>query len=225
MTPPMLLNPNLAAPPSLTFQQEVLADGPVRFYRTAESSGTSATDISGNAQHGTYVGTPTLNQAGPRDKSVLFGSGAYLAIPTTGLGAGNTSYTLAAFVKVAYGQNHGIWGIGTVSDNQANCVTMNASNNIKNWWFSNDVQTGNDVVANGAWAHLALVYNGLNRIFIVNGIAISTQGSSGKNTVYGSASFGRDLNAVTLNGSAAELAIFNTAVSTARIAAWLAAPA
>lgn len=45
----------------MTYQSEVLADSPYLCWPLDETSGTTATDVSGNARHGTYSGTYTLD--------------------------------------------------------------------------------------------------------------------------------------------------------------------
>ncbi|MBI2606974.1 MAG: LamG domain-containing protein, partial [Deltaproteobacteria bacterium] len=47
-----------------SYSQAVLADNPVGYWRLNETSGTSASDSSGNAQTGTYTNSPTLGQTG-----------------------------------------------------------------------------------------------------------------------------------------------------------------
>jgi concanavalin A-like lectin/glucanase superfamily protein len=42
----------------------ILADSPVAYWRGEETSGTQASDSSGNAKHGTYQGNPSLGQSG-----------------------------------------------------------------------------------------------------------------------------------------------------------------
>lgn len=49
-------------PPPLTYEQEVLADGPLAYWPLDESSGTDMLDGSANDRHGTYVNGPTLGQ-------------------------------------------------------------------------------------------------------------------------------------------------------------------
>jgi hypothetical protein len=227
---PMLLNPNLVAPPSLTFQQEVLADGPLRFYRLNDTSGTSALDISGNAQHGTYVNGVTLNQAGPRDKSAAFSraSSQYVSIPTSGLPSGSSAYTIAGFFKTTViDANQGFVGFGQASDQQSNVIRLTGGGGINNYWFSNDYTSPNSSFPNATWAHVACTCVGgatNTRTIFVNGVAVGSGGGGGThNTVFGQAQIGHGLNAEFLDGNAAEIAIFNTAISAARIAAWVAA--
>lgn len=60
----LIINPfahGIAVP---TFVDEVLADSPAGFWMLNDTSGTQATDLSGNGRHGTYVGSPTFSQTG-----------------------------------------------------------------------------------------------------------------------------------------------------------------
>jgi hypothetical protein len=58
----------------VAYADEVLADSPYAYWRLDDTSGTTATDTSGNGRTGTYSGTPTLDQ-GPLiqdGRAVLF---------------------------------------------------------------------------------------------------------------------------------------------------------
>ncbi|MBI3295692.1 MAG: LamG domain-containing protein [Deltaproteobacteria bacterium] len=46
------------------YRNQILADSPIGYWRLGESSGTTATDLSGSAHDGTYTNTPTLAQTG-----------------------------------------------------------------------------------------------------------------------------------------------------------------
>lgn len=48
----------------MTYASEVLADAPRAYWRLGDASGTTMTDSSGNARHGTYFGSPTLGTVG-----------------------------------------------------------------------------------------------------------------------------------------------------------------
>lgn len=68
----------------MSLYAEILSDAPEAFWKLDETSGTSAADASGNGHTGTYVNSPTLNQASlnvtdPAEKSVSFnGSSQYV---------------------------------------------------------------------------------------------------------------------------------------------------
>lgn len=92
--------PAVATPPS--YESVVLNDNPDSYYRLGESSGTLAADDSGNGHDASYVGSPTLDEAGALDgdsdtSSHLNGNGDYL---DTGRSANLTSaFSLEAWIN------------------------------------------------------------------------------------------------------------------------------
>lgn len=93
----------------MAYQDVILADAPVAYYRLNETSGTTATDSSGNGRNGTFTGS-TLNQAGlvpailSGNASVFFNNGGanYLTVPTSVRTAlnGAAGITVEAWVKL-----------------------------------------------------------------------------------------------------------------------------
>ena len=81
----------------------VLADGPIAYYRLAETGGTVAKDETGN-HNGTYAGSIDYNQAGPSASvpSVRFKGSAHVAANSVATLPVSTfaSYTLEAFVAL-----------------------------------------------------------------------------------------------------------------------------
>jgi len=82
----------------LAYQTTVLDQDPYSFHRFNESSGTTATDISGNNRNGTYVNSPTLNLAGAggagSDNAVGFnGSSQYMSFNANTLGTSLANVT------------------------------------------------------------------------------------------------------------------------------------
>ncbi|PHS70538.1 MAG: hypothetical protein COB22_07890 [Cycloclasticus sp.] len=70
----------------MSFNSLVLADSPIINLRHEDVSGTTSNDSSGNANDGTYVGTPTLNQRSLlflpyQGKSAVMGVGKRVTIP------------------------------------------------------------------------------------------------------------------------------------------------
>lgn len=55
----------------MSYDSEVAADSPAIYWKLQETSGTTATDSSGNARHGTYNGTVTTNYAQNQAVSLL----------------------------------------------------------------------------------------------------------------------------------------------------------
>jgi hypothetical protein len=89
--------------PVATYRDVVLADGPIAYYRLAETAGSVAKDETGN-HPGTYAGSVDYNQPGPAASvpSVRFnGSARVTASSVATLPVGTfASYTLEAFVAV-----------------------------------------------------------------------------------------------------------------------------
>lgn len=85
------------------YRDKILTHNPLVYIPCKDISGTTATDISGNANHGTYQGTYTLNQptitkntnGGP---SVKIGNTSGSQIPMSSLGALDFPVTLEAWV-------------------------------------------------------------------------------------------------------------------------------
>lgn len=89
------------------YDATILADGPVAFWPLNETSGTTATDTTGNGHSGSYVGTAgtnyTLGQAGIGDgeTAVLFdGSAGYVDVATVPTTVTNT-WSLEAWIKLS----------------------------------------------------------------------------------------------------------------------------
>ena len=83
------------------YNAAVAADSPVGYWKLDETSGTTATDSSGNANHGTYSGTPSLGSrtlGGDFDSVSDFdGTNDHVSIPALG-STGWSAYTLEAWV-------------------------------------------------------------------------------------------------------------------------------
>lgn len=89
----------------MSYITEVLADTPDGFYYLDDPSGTTATDYSGNANHGTYSGSPTLGLesptiSGPGSLSTS-GSATMTSTSFTGGTAAARSFEIAAYSATA----------------------------------------------------------------------------------------------------------------------------
>lgn len=79
-------DPGLIGISRQSYEQVVLADSPAGLWMLNETSGTQATDLSGNGRHGSYVAGYTLAQAGP-------GSVVSKAVALAGEGSGTGRVT------------------------------------------------------------------------------------------------------------------------------------
>jgi hypothetical protein len=91
---------------SSVWRQEVLADAPEAWWRLGESSGTTASDSSGNAHHGTYEGGATFNSraglvAYDDDNAIGFdGVDDGVAVPAFPM---PSSFTIEAWMQIPSG--------------------------------------------------------------------------------------------------------------------------
>ena len=92
--------------PSSTYSNAVLTDEVTRYYALDDTSGSVAVDMSGNSSNGTYINSPTLNQA-----SMLFnGEGASVDF----VGASQQAVAFDSGLGLIAGQCFIVTGVGFV---------------------------------------------------------------------------------------------------------------
>jgi hypothetical protein len=118
------VSPPPPPPPGDAYHDAVMADSPLGYYRLNESSGSVATDSSGNGRNGAYSGSGvTLAQTGllygNSDKSVFFGSNGDVSESTlkTALG-GASAATIEFIIKRALNSDRCVISFGTVNGNR-----------------------------------------------------------------------------------------------------------
>ncbi|HET7487964.1 MAG TPA: hypothetical protein VFJ85_08550, partial [Acidimicrobiales bacterium] len=86
-----------------TYSSVVLTDGPVRYYRLGETSGSTAVDSSPNSLNGTYDATALVNQpgllVGDADRAVSAGASTAVSATATGLPSAAAPRTLETWFK------------------------------------------------------------------------------------------------------------------------------
>lgn len=96
---------------NLAYTNKVIALAPIAYWPLADASGATATDESGNARNGSYVGSPTLGVTGigdGRTAATFNGTSSYTNIYSASLaGAFNSQEgTISAWFKVSAA---GVW--------------------------------------------------------------------------------------------------------------------
>jgi hypothetical protein len=211
------------------YATEVLADSPYLYWRLNDTSGTTAQDTTANNRDGTYAGTFTLAQPGPVD----------LAVDVDG-STGRVGSGVAPFLNANAWTYEGFaWRDtdGTIDvlfgGEAAGCPRLHlaASNVI---WDPNINAAGGDVTWGAAWpgtaqwVHWALVFNpGADTVALyINGALVSSQACAedffGSPGVFVLGAAGGTL-ANHFDGKFAEVAVYASALSGARIAAHYAA--
>jgi hypothetical protein len=91
-----------STPPTLELPTAILALSPLGYWKLDETSGTTATDSSGNARDGTYTGTVTLADTSGADGGdyPTFGGG-YVTIPDDNVWSANNASGLTVFALVS----------------------------------------------------------------------------------------------------------------------------
>lgn len=219
----------------LIYKDEVLADSPWLYWRLDETSGTTASDLSGNGRNGTYVNSPNLNQSPliSVDKSIdLDGTNDYVSYTPGTAVTGNFTYecwinadSFSSFPGLVSGWNansSGNYGsILLVSD--SGVVEIYAANSTFTDWSYTD-NTGY-TLSTGTTYHLVFVNDDTNDTakLYVNGV--EQYSASGKTTAMGMVnaskvlSAGRATTSNYFNGKVDEVAIYTTALSATRILA------
>jgi len=206
---PLLTLTANAAPAA--FQTAVLANSPYLYYELGETSGTTATDSSGNSYNGTYTGGYTLGQSGDSaggtsDDAVSFdGSTGYVLAPAGAEGFGADLYncsfefvfkTTSATPEVLAGDaqasgkvtaqvelNENALGNATLA-NGVRFYIRDSAGHVVGWSFVNAT------VFNGSYHHLVCTFAGPTTMAIyVDGVAQTLTVSTTSGTI-SSADFG-----------------------------------
>jgi hypothetical protein len=215
-------------PALAAYQDEVLADNPVAYYRFEETSGTTAFDTA-NSNDGSYVNGVLLNQPGAPalGKAASFdGIDDYVSTPRTV----STDFTLEAWVRTtapsltgsqSYEGNGLLWSdVGGA----ANDFAMAMLNNGLSFFTGNPDVTVTSAAAinDGAWHHLVATrtQGGSVEIFI-DGVSQGTA-TTNNNPLNGNPSImigGNVLDGRYFAGLIDEVAYYPSVLSTARIRA------
>jgi len=224
------------------YANEVLADSPVAYWRLGESSGTNAVDETGN-HDGTYVNSPTLSVSGAlaSDANTAVGfDPAQSEHVTAGL-VTSTPVTFECWFKPSVevltssagvalfsaGSSSGVDAIylGVAAGSLTNELITVLSNfsgttDYVGWTSSTDT-------ISAEWHHLAVVWDGSTYKIYLDGNEKTTE-QTGSPVLYDASNVwlaGRSYGGGDkyLDGSLDEVAIYNTALSSTRIAAHYAA--
>lgn len=210
-----------------SYASEVLADSPVVYWRQGDPSGSTMTDSSGNARHGTYAVAPTLGATGllvgDADTAANFqggGSGGYGEMASASW-MNVTDLTLEVWIKpdqvsaqanVVIRDDGGAgrdWILRTTSAGKIDFAVWNTGGTLYQLIPTTVLSAGNTY-------HIVGTFDGTNQKVYINGTQAGTQACSG------------DVRALTqmiqlggpgsrFDGIIDEVAIYGTALSSTRV--------
>lgn len=166
----------------MTYSATVLADSPIRYYRTNEVT-EKAADASGNSFHGAYTGTGLTRQSatlstGDGDGSLTFGGSSWVTLPAEALVGGSGAWSFDCLLKVTANPaaDMVVFGWGTETTNHAifaaiSTVTGVVKLRVDAW--SNALIPGVALTLNTVY-HVAVTYNGSVVTLYLNGVSQGT---------------------------------------------------
>jgi hypothetical protein len=217
----------------LSYDSTILADSPVLFWKLNETSGTVATDASGNSYNGTYTGsyTQAVTGIGDGETGVNFtGGGINGPAGNPNLGAGNMSVELW-FNASTLGSYAALWDSGTSNSARAYSIQVNGGSSTGVWLAFGKPGGGGAQVALSSGItttnlyHIVATSTGSTAIIYLNGASVLTTSAAG---VFGVANLGADSCALFQNpsggaaipqGMAAKFAIYNTVLTPTQVTA------
>ncbi|REJ68876.1 MAG: LamG domain-containing protein [Planctomycetota bacterium] len=172
--------------------------GLVGHWKLDESSGSTASDNSGNGNDGSLAGSPTWRPTGGKvDGALEFYGSEYVTIPDPAVGTGPFSFTAWVYTNSLSGYNS-TWGTGFARSTQNDSigdwvvgVDNDGSIHFGHWTTSGSdpdgmPYTADGVITAGVWYHVAFTWDGSTQRIYVDGAELTPAGThstaSGWNT-------------------------------------------
>jgi hypothetical protein len=213
------------ATPTPTPTSQPPQQDPVVWYQFDQSSGTTATDSSGNGQHATLVNGASWIGGTIGNAVNLDGSNDYVSMPT-GVVSSLNDFTIATWVNLDSSSNWSrIFDFGTGTSVNMFLTPQNGSTGavrfaITTGGGSSEQQiTGSSALPTGTWTHVAVTKSGNTGTLYVNGSVVGTNnsmslspaslGNTNQNWI-GQSQYSADPN---LDGQIDDFRIYNRALS------------
>lgn len=196
-------------------------------YWSFENSAQIGQDSSGNSFHLSPAGTAAYTASGRNGGGLTVnGAGSYLTGAVAGLPVGNSTYTIAAWIKPTVGGDRGIVGWGNFgTSRQVNALRLMGANGFRHYWWGADLDasdaqvTAKGVTLTSGWNHIVAVYNGTTRALYINGQLLVSDSPGANGAVNTNFRIGSTNNGEFFNGILDDVAIWNNAITTQEITA------
>jgi uncharacterized repeat protein (TIGR01451 family) len=216
---------------SPAYRTRILSDGPLRYWRLGEASGTVVVDETGSGVNGTYVNTPTLGAPGAlstdTNRAVTFASASVEFVNlnnAAGYPSGNAARSIEAWIRTSTVAEQGIVDYGNYASGSRTFFGVHVSGDGR-LMVSTDsefpVFGPAGTLTDGAWHHVVVTYDGSALRAYRDGILMS-----GSPFTPGAALATSTLNrwiantgTRTFNGTIDEVAIYARALTLAEIQA------
>ena len=211
------------------YQQLILQDHPLAYWRMSERSGTNIADISGNGYHGTVTGANIVlgaRGAIPNDPDPAISSSAddasYIQTPDmpvldaiTGafsieVWALTNTLTVANVIRGIWAANSGVTGYAYLALNTTSKIILRIAPG------ASTITPASAAIITGQWYHAVGIWDGTNAYVVLNGIKGTPVAGSGNMTFHtGTGAIARYDTATnrSWNGSIDEVAIYAYALS------------
>lgn len=201
------------------YEDRMLTDQPVGYWRLDETSGTTAADSSGNGRTGTYVNTPTLAAVGPvvletPNRAAQFAAASSERVDVAYAAALNpATVTVEAWI---YRTGTGTDAIVTsLTANRGYRLQLSATNTVQ-WSVGTGASTltvtGSTVIPASTWTHILATSTGSTQLVYING-ALETLGvNTYAAALSGTLQIGADNSTNYFDGRIGEVAVYAAAL-------------
>lgn len=151
------------------------------------------------------------------------------AVVIAGLPVGNSAYTIAAWIKAAPTSGssaRGIVGWGNYgATRQVNALRINGANGFSHYWWSADLIASDaqvsaaGVTLSNQWVHVAASFDGATRAIYLNGALLTSDSPGVNGSLNENFAIGRTAGSEFFKGTLDEVAVWDTALPAAQIAA------
>jgi biopolymer transport protein ExbB len=182
------------------------------------ATNTTVKDSTSNANNGTAAAnTSTKHVTGEIGGALSFnGTSDKVALGSTGIPTGNSSYTLSAWFKPNADGVYGIIGWGTWgTTNAVNAFrTDTGPPSLLNYWWGNDLEPASTASLANAWHYGVAKFDGTTRAVWLDGVQVATDTPGGAhNATASDINIGRTNSTEWFNGNLDEIRVSNVARS------------